>query len=408
MRFFLTTILLFNLIFFLGCKTTTEDQSTVSSSLSQPVEEPKEEVEEEKPQTIIVPTGSLGDISETRIKILEKTLESKLDDFFAIVPKELFEKAQEKAFEELDYEECTEEQCIMMIQELLQVENAFQLVLISEEGNTQISLTWSDLDQRRVEEIYCEGCKTKELRESIEELVEKLVGVKEVVKEEPPKKVEPVVVETPIKTYVTNEPSTSKQSDVDSFEKYEYARRSSRETVGCGLTGLDCLKPLILPEYKNEFHLKQYRRVILEAKHIPWKQTELYLSEGDVVYIIGSGEAIICHECDLKIRKLTNPYGWTVIQSIIGDKMKKFKFKELGGVYETEFRSPSNGELLIVVRDFGDSQKPNPYSYSDNAGSFLLDIFTFDKNLRKGFSKFIKSVIKVNSNDVNIRGMSKN
>ena len=71
-----------------------------------------------KPQTIIVPTGSLGEIRETRIKILEKTLESKLGEYFEIVPKQLFEEAQEKAFEELDYEECTEDQCIMMIQHL--------------------------------------------------------------------------------------------------------------------------------------------------------------------------------------------------------------------------------------------------------------------------------------------------
>ena len=85
----------------------------------------------EKPQTIVIPTGSLGEITETRIKILEKTLESKLDDYFAVVPKQLFEEAQEKAFEELEYEECTEDQCIMMIQEMLQVENAFQLSLIA-------------------------------------------------------------------------------------------------------------------------------------------------------------------------------------------------------------------------------------------------------------------------------------
>ena len=77
--------------------------------------------ETEKPQTIIVPTGSLGNISEVRKKILEKTLESALDDHFDIVPKDIFEEAQEKAFEELDYEECTEEQCIMMIKEILQV-----------------------------------------------------------------------------------------------------------------------------------------------------------------------------------------------------------------------------------------------------------------------------------------------
>ena len=35
----------------------------------------------DKPQTIIIPTGSLGEMSESRIKILEKTLESKLDDY---------------------------------------------------------------------------------------------------------------------------------------------------------------------------------------------------------------------------------------------------------------------------------------------------------------------------------------
>ena len=131
----------------------------------------------EKPQTIIVPTGSLGEISETRIKILEKTLESKLDDYFDIVPKQLFEEAQEQAFEEIDYEECTEEQCIMMIKEILQVENAFQLVLMEEDGDTQISLTWNDLDQKRVEEDFCEGCKTKQLRETVNKLVIKLVGI---------------------------------------------------------------------------------------------------------------------------------------------------------------------------------------------------------------------------------------
>ena len=54
----------------------------------------------EKPQTIIIPTGSLGEMSKVRIKILEKTLESKLDDYFAIVPKELFEEAQEQAFQD--------------------------------------------------------------------------------------------------------------------------------------------------------------------------------------------------------------------------------------------------------------------------------------------------------------------
>ena len=130
----------------------------------------------EKPQTIIIPTGSIGEMSESRIKILEKTLESKLDDHFAIVPKELFEEAQEQAFQEMDADECTEDQCIRMIQEFLQIENAFKMDLIIDEGDTQISITWNDQDQKRVEEDYCDGCKTKGLRLMIGGLVEKLVG----------------------------------------------------------------------------------------------------------------------------------------------------------------------------------------------------------------------------------------
>jgi serine/threonine protein kinase len=136
---------------------------------------PKVISQSEKPQTIIIPTGSLGEMSEARIKILEKTLESKLDDHFAIVPKELFEEAQEQAFQEMESDECTEDQCILMIKEILQIENAFKMDLISEDGDTQISITWNDQDQKRVEEDYCEGCKTKGLRLMIGGLVEKLV-----------------------------------------------------------------------------------------------------------------------------------------------------------------------------------------------------------------------------------------
>ena len=127
------------------------------------------------PQAIIVPSGSLGEVSEIRKKILEKTLESSLDDYFAIVPKDLFEEAQEKAFEELDYEECTEEQCIVLIKEMLQVENSFQLVLMAEGDDTYISLNWNDLDRKRVQEEICEKCDTKKLRKSISLLVTTLV-----------------------------------------------------------------------------------------------------------------------------------------------------------------------------------------------------------------------------------------
>ena len=160
--------------------------------------------------------------------MLEKTLESKLDDYFAIVPKELFEDAQEQAFEELDYDECTEDQCIRMIQELLQVENAFKMDLMYEEGDTQISITWNDQDQKRVEEDYCEGCKTKELRNMIGGLVKKLVGVKDVVKKEPPKKVEPKVVEIPKKV---EEPVVQKTDQIVLYGKHVKDKRNPSKSV---------------------------------------------------------------------------------------------------------------------------------------------------------------------------------
>ena len=95
----------------------------------------------ERPETIVIPVGTLGDISDSRKQIIQNTLSQELTKYFRLVPQDKFEEAQEKAFEELEYEECTEDQCIMMIQELLQVENVFSLQLVEEDGDTQLSLT---------------------------------------------------------------------------------------------------------------------------------------------------------------------------------------------------------------------------------------------------------------------------
>ena len=83
--------------------------------------------ETERPLTIVIPISSLGAVTKSQKQILQNTLENNLKSYFTLISQELFEQAQEKAFEELDYEECTEDQCIMLIQEMLQVENAFQL-----------------------------------------------------------------------------------------------------------------------------------------------------------------------------------------------------------------------------------------------------------------------------------------
>jgi len=129
----------------------------------------------ERPETIVIPVGTLGDISDSRKQIIQNTLSQELTKYFRLVPQDKFEEAQEKAFEELEYEECTEDQCIMMIQELLQVENVFSLQLVEEDGDTQLSLTWVGLEEKKVLTDFCEGCKTKELNSKIELLVKNMV-----------------------------------------------------------------------------------------------------------------------------------------------------------------------------------------------------------------------------------------
>jgi hypothetical protein len=129
----------------------------------------------ERPETIVIPVGTLGDISDSRKQIIQNTLSQELTKYFRLVPQDKFEEAQEKAFEELEYEECTEDQCIMMIQELLQVENVFSLQLVAEDGDTQLSLTWVGLEEKKVLTDFCEECKTKELNSKIELLVKNMV-----------------------------------------------------------------------------------------------------------------------------------------------------------------------------------------------------------------------------------------
>ena len=82
---------------------------------------------EQKPERIVLPVAILGEVSDVRRKILQNTLNEAITTKFRIVPQERFEKAQEQAFQELDYEQCTEDQCIMLIQEMLQVEHLFSV-----------------------------------------------------------------------------------------------------------------------------------------------------------------------------------------------------------------------------------------------------------------------------------------
>ena len=129
---------------------------------------------DEKPQAIVLQTVTLGNIKDTTQQILQNTLENELKKYFKLISQEIFEKAQEKAFQELDYEECTEDQCIMFIQEMLQVEHVFHLQIIEEEGDTQLSLSWKTLDEKKNQADICMGCSTIKLNKRVISLIENI------------------------------------------------------------------------------------------------------------------------------------------------------------------------------------------------------------------------------------------
>jgi hypothetical protein len=125
---------------------------------------------EEKPESIVLPVAILGEVSDIRRKILQNTLNETISTKFRIVPQERFEKAQEAAFQELDYEECTEDQCIMLIQEMLQVEHLFQLEVIAEGQMVQLSLKLVTLYEKKNKTDLCEQCTTRQLIDSVSQL----------------------------------------------------------------------------------------------------------------------------------------------------------------------------------------------------------------------------------------------
>ena len=350
----------------------------------------------EKPQTILVPSGSLGEISEVKVKILEKTLESKLDEYFDIVPRHLFEEAQEKAFEELDYEECTEEQCIMMIQEMLQIENAFQLTLLSVEEDTQLSLTWTDLDKKRVEEVFCEGCKIKELRSSIEVLIDKLVkeslDPEEILrrKQEEEKKER---IESAYSIALEN-------NSIKLFEDFidEYKDESLAETFV--LSSLKNIK-IIKDELENKKRQREIEKIesaynrALEKNSID--SLEDFISEYDDQelaknYISLSKKIIDQKKLDILKNKIEKSFEGA-IQKNNSVSYENFIIEYKDNIHAKSFVSKAKNRIILLNKSKAEK------SFLTNYEEVMI------KNDKNAFIKFIKKYANLNVNQDNINNI---
>ena len=112
-----------------------------------------------KPLGVVLPPTVMGNVSNSRKQILLNTLDDELSQYFDVSPPTNVSSG-----------------------DLPVVEDVFQLQIIEEDGDTQLSVRWMSGNERKIETILCGGCKTIELNGKLEGLVGKLVGKRNVKK----------------------------------------------------------------------------------------------------------------------------------------------------------------------------------------------------------------------------------
>ena len=127
---------------------------------------------QEKKTAALAPLASMGDIDEIQKKVIFNSLQESISKYYALSSQKMYEKAEEEAFQQMDADECTEDQCIAIIQELLQVEYFFMFEILQTGNFQQLKLTRVDLDnQRDVRTITCEECSIAETNSIVGGLV---------------------------------------------------------------------------------------------------------------------------------------------------------------------------------------------------------------------------------------------
>ena len=108
-----------------------------------------------KPLGVVLPPTIMGNVSNSRKQILLNTLDDELSQYFDVSPT-----------------------TNVSSKDLPVVSNVFQLQIVEEDRDTQLSLRWTSGKERKVETIICGGCRTIELNGKLVSLVKKIVGKK--------------------------------------------------------------------------------------------------------------------------------------------------------------------------------------------------------------------------------------
>jgi len=110
-----------------------------------------------KPLGVVLPPTVIGNVPDSQKQILLNTLDDELSKYFDVSSPPQIESGD----------------CLVGC-------DVFQLQIVEEDGDTQLSLRWMSENYRRIETKLCVGCKTIELDVKLRKLVGKLVGRKKV------------------------------------------------------------------------------------------------------------------------------------------------------------------------------------------------------------------------------------
>ena len=117
-------------------------------------------------------------IDPAKSQIIFNQLQERLSAEYALVSQAEVEEAFEKAVKALPGEQCTEENCLVLVQEYLKLNLVFNLQLIRDQESSLTQLTLRAVSDKRrfIKTENCEGCNLNELRDSLEKLTERLMA----------------------------------------------------------------------------------------------------------------------------------------------------------------------------------------------------------------------------------------
>ena len=134
----------------------------------------------QKKTAALAPMGSLGELNELEKRVIFNSLQESLSKYYVLASQKMYEKAEEEAFQEMDADECTESQCIAIIQELLQTEFFFMFEIVKAGSFQQMKITRVDLDGNRdVRTETCDNCSISQVNGKVDGLVKKLTVIEE-------------------------------------------------------------------------------------------------------------------------------------------------------------------------------------------------------------------------------------